>query len=323
MRLSYLAVTMPVYASQTDCPARRYGALNDMLSSVCLIEKNEGDKQTRLHQFGAFFPSPSHPIKETANFYAANSFSTPPSLPYLPHLNRENTASHGLFCDRWTANDILNILQETNALNAWKNLGFRQICLEIEPQIYPNRHALNLWTIDDDKAELLMQIVVWLEYIKIDNIDAILPAFCVEHLRLQAPNIIPQNHLLPGQDFASTGMLRRIFGIIRHWATCTGAALITEIPEYFHTAYIFSRYFSYIDNEMQRTFLAMIRSLLPTSPSHDDITRISYAFEAQKIQKNNTTYLWPTEMQAYIMNHELSAIMKRDLSPSDEHYTCI
>lgn len=250
-----------------DCYARRYQALSNMLSGVNLIPK----QQKPENSIGDFFPNAK------------------------PHA----------FCHRWNATEIADTFAQTGCLAHWQKQGFTQIWIELENDIDPERHTLHVWTNLDDRSELLMQLVVWLEYLNIERINASYPAFCVEHLRLQTPNATFIHPKLPGQDFAPSGILRRIFGILKSWAATLGAEIITEIPEYFHTAAIFSPYFTFIDTEMEALFRAIRRDLIPQI-TPQTLAQISHAFEQNRIRQNDTPILWPTEMQAYPLSHDLA-----------------
>lgn len=250
-----------------DSPQRRYHALSDMLSGVTLIPKDRKPSDCS----GDFF----EPVKP------------------------------GAFCDRWTPEDLADTLAQTGCLAHWHRQGFAQIWIELENDIAPERHTLGVWTQVGDKSELLMHIVVWIEYVHIERLNMSFPAFSVEHLRLQTPSAPFLHPPLPGQNFASSGLLRRIFGIIKSWSAALGAEIITEIPEYFHTATLFSQYFSFIDIEMEALFRAMRRDLLP-EVTPDGLARISHAFEQTRVRHNGKPVLWPTEMQGFALSHELA-----------------
>lgn len=235
-----------------------------------------------------------------------------------------------LFCNRWTADDIAQTLFETGTAAHWKKQGFRDLIVDVTPSNIPSRHAFNVWTtLDNASRELLALVVVWIEQTYLDDFDLTIPTFCVEHLRLQNPSITPSKDLLPGQDFHSSGQLHRIFGILRYWATCTGARAITEIPEYFHTAYIFSRHFTYADQAMESTFRAMCRDLLPDLNSEipvaeslrSAVARVSRAFESGRVRRDGSAYYWPTELQIYALDRDLEYQLQRDIEPENASFT--
>lgn len=210
------------------------------------------------------------------------------------------------FCGRWSPEEISQLLADTGCIAHWDSLGFSDLRIEIGHD-FNNQYELSVWTRFADCDERLLYLIVWLEYIEIERLSVRYPTFCVEHLRLQLPGKAFDQTPMPGQDYASSGLLRRVFGMIKLWATQTGAALITEIPQYFHTAYLFSPFFEYIDPEMAALFRAMKQDLLPAQPTKEDITRLSFEFENGRITRNGELYLWPTEMQGFALSHEVAA----------------
>ena len=269
---------MPPSSQLYDTPLRRYGSLSQMLSGVSLIE----------HQ----------PAEAIAAFY--------------------DDPQPGLFCGKWTPDEIAGVFSETGCLAHWHGQGYSRIWIEIGNSIAPNRHELEVWTQTGEHSELLMQLIVWLDYLKIDRLGLILPQFYVEHLRLQQPQIQPTAGLWPGQDFPSSGVLRRVFGVLKKWACTLGAALITGIPEYFHTAWLFSEFFEFIDPEMESLFRGITRDLHVTPANLGDI---SQAFEDGNIFYNGVQWLWPTEMQAYGLSHELEEALRVSIKPCDGHFS--
>lgn len=253
---------------QFDTPQRRYQALSQMLSGVTLIQAQ------------------NRPVSCSGEFFI------------------DLTASpNDLFCSRWSVQDIADAFLDSGCFEHWKSRGFSRIWVELPPHSDAHRYELNVWTQTGEQSELLMQLVIWLEYIEIERLQATFPAFCVEHLRLQLPHTAFSKPPLPGQDFASSGMLRRIFGLLKNWACQLGAEIITEIPEYFHTACIFSEFFTFIDPEMEALFRAMKRDLLAKNAMLSDV---SSAFEKGFVQFEGKQWLWPTEMQAFGLSHDLN-----------------
>lgn len=273
----------------TDTPERRYGPhspLNQWLSGVQLIERTPHPPTTHL-------------------FY-----------PYTD-------ASR--FCGFLDINDICQTFADSGCFEHWKKQNYNPVEIHIPPPRFPNRYELSVWTVVNNQYELLMQLVVWLEYIQFKHQNIILPAFNVEHLRLQSPGQPFVHPRMPGQDFASSGLLRRIFSIIGRWSIQTGASLIANIPEFFHTAYIFSEYFTFADAEMEYLFQTMKRDLI-THHSHDGITEISNAFEQGNILYNKKIYYWPTELQIYITANEFKPLFQvnaNSFQQKNDHFECI
>ncbi len=250
---------------QYDSPQRRYGPLSDMLSGVRYVS---GRPETCD---GDFFHSP------------------------VPDK----------FCGRWNAADLVPFFSDTGCMAHWASLGYHKIWVEIDPVEIPNRYGMSVWTNVGQNAEILMLLVVWLDYLHIDRLQRAFPSFGVEHLLLQSPGCKLIRPLLPGQECAPSGLLRRIFGILRMWACMLGAQVISEIPQYFHTAHIFSEYFTYADTEMEGLFRAICRDLLPSR----NVADVSRAFEAHRVLYNGQPWIWPTEVQVCGLSHDLSALL--------------
>ena len=252
--------------TQIDSPQRRYNNLSRMLSGVVL-----------------------HPFGDVPGD-AADTFFIRDSDP-------------GLFCHKWSVRNIVDTFLDAGCFKHWQGLGFSKLWVELPDPVCPQRFDLEVWTSVGDRSELLMQLTVWLEYTHIDRLNASFPSFSVEHLRLQAPGLTPTRRLLPGQEFASSGMLRRVFAVLQKWACELGAQMMTEIPEYFHTACIFSEFFTFADQEMEQLFRKMKHDLLTDAGA---LARVSTAFEEGRVMFEGKTWLWPSDMQAFALSHELA-----------------
>ena len=213
--------------------------------------------------------------------------------------------SSDLLCGYFRQEEIATDLAETGCIQHWHQQGYHSIRLMMNrDELY--RYQLSVMTEVNGEDALLFDLVVWMEYIEIEYKKCSYPSFYIEHLRLQQPGKDCGEIRMPGQIWASSHLLRKMFHIISHWAARTGATVITEIPEYFHTAYIFSQYFKYIDPEMESIYRDFVRDLLPENPSKKDISIVSQNFEDGLIYRNGMKYLWPTEMQYYVLSNVLS-----------------
>lgn len=206
--------------------------------------------------------------------------------------------SPDLFCGYFSQKEIATELAETGCIQHWHDQGYHSIRSKFtHDEFY--RYQLSVLTKVNGEDALLFDLVVWMEYTEIEYKNCSYPSFCIEHLLLQQPGKSCDDIKLPGQIWASSHLLRKMFHIISHWAARTGALIMTEIPEFFHTAYIFSQYFKYIDPEMESIYNEFITNFLPENPSKTDISLLSKKFEKGMIYRDGMKYLWPTEMQYY------------------------
>ena len=213
-----------------------------------------------------------------------------------------NTDPQG-FCGFFSMGEIARTLGETGCLTHWKSQGYEDVQLSVSRE-GEGCHHLGVFTRVGGQLEWLLHLEVWLEYVEIARPGVAYPAFCVDRLLLQRPGVKPE-YDMPGQAWASSGLLRRFFGVIGHWAARTGARIVTEIPEFFHTAYIFSRHFSYIDWEMEGIFRKVCRDLL-VDKTPAGVSALSRDFENKHVTRNGGLYEWPTEMQVMALEHGLA-----------------
>ena len=206
------------------------------------------------------------------------------------------------FCGRWGAPELAQFLADAGCMAHWRAQGYSRVWVEVDPNEIPGRYGMSVWTQVGECSELLMLAVVWLDYVQIDRLGHAYPSFGVEHLILQQPGrAFGDARPMPGQDAPSSGMLRRMFGLIRHWACMLGAGIISEIPQYFHTAYLFSEYFSFAAAEMEGFFKTACADLMP---GHT-LGEVSRAFAEHRVLYDGKPWFWPTELQVYGLSHDL------------------
>lgn len=245
-------------------PYIRYSAFSNFLSGVSL------------------YPRTTPPQNRAADFFDLNS---------------------DLFCGVADEKALTRLLNDVGMIRAWHAQGHQNIWLTLQNDA--DCHTLSVWTAFQEKAELLMHAILWLEYIHIDALDLTVPSICVEHLRLQNPRAsFGAAEAMPGQDYPSSGLFKTAFALAQNLAAKTGALCLTEVPQFFHTAWLFSSHFEYVDPEMAAVFKKMNQDLLPPRPLFEDVLRVSRAFEAKRVLCNQSVWCWPTELQAFPLTHD-------------------
>ena len=241
-----------------------------------------------------------------SNFLSGVSL-TPRATPPADRVSSFFDLKDELFCGVADENKLTELLQDTGMFEAWKAQGHLKIWLTHHANA-ADCHELSVWTEYRDQAELLMYAILWLEYIHIDAQNITVPSVCVEHLRLQNPrgSFSAQHIAMPGQDYPSSGLFQNAFAVAKNIAMRTGALCLTEVPQFFHTAWIFSPHFRYVDPETAAVFEKTKHDLLPASPTFSDVIRVSKAFEEHRVFCNHTLWYWPTELQACPLDHQLS-----------------
>jgi hypothetical protein len=120
---------------------------------------------------------------------------------------------------------------------------------------------------------------------------------------------------LPGQQRPGLGLLEVLVPLLLRWSALTGAKALTQLPEYFHGAVVFSRVFTYVGPQMRGLLAGATAQLLgrpmPLAARlgggagralvrrRRRLTRTSWAFEWGYVRTpDGHPLLWPTELQA-------------------------
>ncbi len=237
-----------------------------------------------------------------------------------PHLVSDFFRSRDdAFAGVLSQDEVMEALRDLGVTPIWSAQGHHHIWLAIE-RPFEHCHVLSVFTEVRGEAELLMHAILWLEYTVFEAQQLVLPSVCVEHLRLQNPLAdFGTRAPLPGQDFPSSGLYSRVFGLARLVGAKTGALCLTEVPQFFHTACLFSERFSFVDAEMRAIFGAMQQDLLGERRDFSAIAEVSRAFERGEVWCDDQVWAWPTELQAYSIDR--SVCFDRTVSPYPHHFS--
>jgi hypothetical protein len=107
---------------------------------------------------------------------------------------------------------------------------------------------------------------------------------------------------LPGQKYPGLGIGWKVMIIIKLLACRLGAAGVYNIPEYYHTARLYHRFFRYRHPELEGRLLAIDRD---TFPVH--VVDVSWAFLHGLVYRNNQPSTWSGGAQILPLNQKLKA----------------
>ncbi len=167
-----------------------------------------------------------------------------------------------------------------------------QICFN---NMDSGRERLRVFPDRDDIKEPLVDLVFRKETAPItDNAPLDFPALSgpylyIEWLCLQDPNRSYRNLEipLPGQKYPGLGMGWKVMLIIKLLARRIGAVGVYNMPEYYHTARLYHRYFRYVNPILEGRLLAIDRD---TFPLH--VVDTSWAALHGLILENGQTMSW-------------------------------
>jgi len=112
---------------------------------------------------------------------------------------------------------------------------------------------------------------------------------------------------LPGQKYPGLGLGWKVMVIIKLLARRIGAVAVYNMPEYYHTARFYHRYFHYLDPMLEGRLLALDRD---TFPSH--VVDTSWAFLHGIVMHNNKPCKWIGGPQILPLHPELDDYFQSD-----------
>jgi len=214
---------------------------------------------------------------------------------------------------RFETAELIDELVWHQIIGRYKELGYSNIELEVDTSC-PGRSCITLWQ-GKERGEnaLLFDFSIWTEYLE--------PVAChgrkfrclgVDWLMLQAP---PDEDFarsgvkrLPGQRFVSPRLSSQMLKLLQNWAVRVGAETMMVVPEYFHSAVMFERGFTYLDPEMQGLYEAAVHQLLP----EHELAELSWRFEDGNVSLRNKPFYWPNEAQVAPLCAALEVIFESE-----------
>lgn len=239
----------------------------------------------------------------------------------------ENLFSSKLFMGRYDEQQLIAMLDRVGIISILHRRGYRNLVLSIHRQDdYTSRLYVNFDSLE--KETRLIEVIVregvfrpkenfMASYDFSDGLSMLL----IEWLALQDPRaqFSPDKPRLPGQQYPGLGGLKNMQEFLYGLGQSAGKDAIIDIPEFFHSAAIYSRLYSEIYSVTYSFFSpidagimqAMLRDL-NTRPLAD----ISYAvsFDCLRIAGTGEPTRWRPSEQIY----PISKLLKRYVE--DEQY---
>ena len=161
---------------------------------------------------------------------------------------KNNFFSANLFMGLYDEKQIMEKLEKVGIINILQQKGFRDILVSIDRQDgYTSRLYVNFRAIAEKTR--LIEVIVREGYFKpkqnfIPSYEFTggLPMLLIEWLSLQDPRAVftPDKPRLPGQQYPGLGGLKNMQELLYKLGKSSGKDAIIDIPEYFHTAVIYS-----------------------------------------------------------------------------------
>lgn len=172
------------------------------------------------------------------------------------------------FLGFYSREGIILGLKKYGFYKALRRRGYRDVRTIVDTDD-PYRHRLAVETNDDSDPTVLIEFVVKKEFVKIGlpfehPLDGVnFQALAIEWLTLQHPlgKFSEERPRLPGQKYPGLGMARMILELLLIMSWRLKLSGLVNTPAHYHTAYLFSRAFHYLDPAKEAKLMALSRDL--------------------------------------------------------------
>lgn len=232
-----------------------------------MSEHPEHPKKKKINLFQVFEPSPHLSLDLTAD-------------DLNEQLAGEKTSE--LFLGHFEKTRIMNALDNFGILRELTGRGYPDIHLELQAR-GPHEHFLRLYDQSREKRELLSEIILKEgRYVPaaIPGLDMtvcpVMDVLCIEWILMQDFRGAFQagRRRLPGQNHPGLGVGQQVVHLLDWVANLLQKDALLNMPEYFHNAVFYDRWFKFVDPCRQGEMTAIVRDL---SLAGYDIVDMSHA----------------------------------------------
>lgn len=233
-------------------------------------------------------------------------------------LNLDDPFSSNLFMGRYDDKELMAMLDRVGIIGILHKKGYRNLVVSIIRQDdYTSRLYVNFDSQEKDTRliELIVREGIFRpREVFVDSYDFSegLSMLLIEWVALQDPKarFSPDKPRLPGQQYPGIGGLKNMQEFLYDLGKSSGKDAIVDVPEYFHSAAIYSRLYTEIYDRMYAFFSpveagimqAMLRDL--TGRPLADIS-FAVAFDCLCDAHTSERVKWRTSEQIYPISKKL------------------
>jgi len=232
------------------------------------------------------------------------------TLDSLLNFGRFQSSSN-FFLGIFSNSGLKYILKEFHIIEELEKRGLTNINTEIETSD-SHTHKLYVYTGEPNPSNVICELVckkgpLHFEKGLLDSYPTIPMSFLqVEWLLLQNPRkkFSEERPRLPGQSYPGLGLGKHLMILLVIMAKAMGLDGIINKPHFFHTAFIFSQKFIFVDPCKQAEVEALNRDLLKNYSFYD----LAWAsnFECIINMKTHKKFIWEPEFLIYPMGKKIS-----------------
>ena len=247
------------------------------------------------------------------------------SIATQPEKLEDIFSSNNLFMGRYDDNKMMAKLDRVGIIGILHKKGYRDLVVSIiRPDDYTSRLYVNFDSQEKETRiiELIVREGVFKpreDFIPAYDFSAGLSMLLIEWVALQDPkaSFTPEKPRLPGQQYPGIGGLKNMQELFYHLCKSSGKDAIVDVPEYFHSAAIYSPLYTKIYDRVYAFFSpfdagimqAMLRDL--TGRPLADIS-FAVAFDCLIDTCTGKSVKWSTSEQIYPISRKLKHYVEDD-----------
>ncbi len=194
---------------------------------------------------------------------------------------------NNLFFGRFHKEEIQDLLEQSGIWTILSRRGFVGTTLEISVLSYLDNRIY----IKNNKGEILIHMRLKVDEYYFKKLNQTIKLVFIDWLLTQNVNFKNSKHkdLFQGQDFPGLNIFKEITIFIKKLSDKLGSHGVFNVPEYFHDAILFHKYFKYVDPQIEGEFLSIIKS-----SNKKNLRSLSEAIHNQKliIKDSGQVYNW-------------------------------
>jgi hypothetical protein len=222
--------------------------------------------------------------------------------------NLHVTQGSSLFLGRYSANEVLAVLNKKGFLKEARKRFLWPLAYELDSSAYPLQR-LQIFLREPGPENLIVDVKVKeCEYAgsaAAEGLPRLPPqkALAFEWLTLQNPLVKRGEpfHPLPGQARPGLSMRAKIMDLFVYLGRLTRKDCLLAFPAYFHNAVLFSRYFHFWNPHKEAEVLAVRRKF-----SHMPFRQLAWVVHLNCLRRRDgSVYEWQAEEQLYPLTRPL------------------
>jgi hypothetical protein len=177
-------------------------------------------------------------------------------------VNKNDPFASSLFMGRYEERTLMEMLDRAGVIGILHRRGYRDLVVNVVRQDdYTSRLYVNF---DSDRGDTRLIELVVREgvfrpketFVPTYDFSGGLSMLLIEWVALQDPKaqFTPEKPRLPGQQYPGLGGLKNMQDFLYKLGKLTGKDAIVDVPEYFHSAAIYSRLYTEIYDRMYAFF---------------------------------------------------------------------